>query len=142
MEIPVTELTLARAGQALRRGEFTSRALPESMLERIARLQPKLNCFISVEADCALEMADTADKERAAGRDQGPLHGIPLAHKDAFDREGRVTTVGTRIFTEPATFTSTAIQRLDDAGEVNLGASTWTSWRPTGMAGTGISASA
>ena len=122
MEIPVTELTLARAGKALRAGEFTSRMLTEALLDRISRLQPELNCFISVEGERALDMADAADEELKAGRSRGALHGIPLAHKDAFDREGRVTTVGTVLFTEPATFSSTAIQRLDDAGAVNLGA--------------------
>ena len=116
MNISVTELSLAQASKALQRGDLTSRALTEALLERIARLQPVLNCFISIEADDALAMADAADAEISAGRRRGPLHGIPLAHKDAFDREGKVTTIGTRIFTEPATFTATAIQRLNDAG--------------------------
>ena len=48
MDVPVTELTLATAGAALRRGDFTSISLTEAMLERIAELQPKLNCYISV----------------------------------------------------------------------------------------------
>ena len=122
MNVSVTELTLAQASKALQRGDVTSRSLTEALLERIARLQPVLNCFISVEADDALAMADAADAEISAGRRRGPLHGVPLAHKDAFDREGKVTTTGTRVFTQPATFTATAIQRLNDAGAVNLGA--------------------
>ncbi len=122
MKVPVAELTLARAGAALRNREFTSRALTEALLERIERLQPRLNCFVAVEGERALETADAADAEIAAGRWRGPLHGVPLAHKDAFDREGRVTGVGTRIFTEPAAFTATAVARLDAAGAVDLGA--------------------
>ena len=118
----VTELTLAQAGKALQRRDLTSRSLTEALLERIARLQPELNCFISIEADDALAMADAADAEISAGRWRGPLHGVPLAHKDAFNRDGKLTTVGTSVFTEPATFTATAIQRLNDAGAVNLGA--------------------
>ena len=122
MDVPVTELTLATAGAALRRGDFTSRSLTEAMLERIAELQPKLNCYISVEPDRALEMAEGADREMTSGRWRGPLHGVPLAHKDAFDRKGRVTSVGTNMFVEPAAVTATAVRRLDEAGSVNLGA--------------------
>lgn len=121
MNIPVAELTLAQASKALSAGETTSRVLTEALLERIERLQPELNCFISVEAEHALAMAEAADKEIASGRIRGPLHGIPLAHKDAFDRAGHTATVGTDIFTEPATATSSAIRRLDDTGAVNLG---------------------
>ncbi|MBH62447.1 MAG: Asp-tRNA(Asn)/Glu-tRNA(Gln) amidotransferase GatCAB subunit A [Alphaproteobacteria bacterium] len=122
MDTPITEWTIAKAGIALRQGTITSRELTEALLDRIAALQPQLNCYISVEGERALEMADAADTEIAAGRWRGPLHGVPMAHKDAFDREGHVTTVGTRLFNEPAAVTSTAIQGLDDAGAVNLGA--------------------
>lgn len=121
MDIPLTEWTIAKMGKALQQGRITSRALTEAMLERIAALQPQLNCYISVEGERALEMADAADTEIIAGRWRGLLHGLPLAHKDAFDREGLVTTVGTCLFNEPALVTSTAIQGLNNAGAINLG---------------------
>ncbi len=122
MDIPLTELTIAKAGKALQQGRITSRVLTEAILERITVLQPQLNCYISIEGERALEMADVADVEIAAGCWRGPLHGMPLAHKDAFDREGLVTTVGTCLFNEPAVVTSTAIQGLNNAGAINLGA--------------------
>ena len=122
MDIPLTELTIAKAGKALQQGRITSRVLTEAILERITVLQPQLNCYISIEGERALEMADAADVEIAAGCWRGPLHGMPLAHKDAFDREGLITTVGTCLFNEPAVVTSTAIQGLNNAGAINLGA--------------------
>jgi aspartyl-tRNA(Asn)/glutamyl-tRNA(Gln) amidotransferase subunit A len=116
------ELTLAEVSLAIRRRELTSTRVARDLLERIQRLQPRVNSYIAIEAEAALASAERADREIEAGRWRGPLHGVPLAHKDAFDRKGRVTTVGSKSFERPAAATATVIERLDEAGAVNLGA--------------------
>lgn len=117
----LADLTLAEAGRAVRRGEVTSRRLTEMLLQRIADLNPGLGCFIRVDAERALAAACRADAEIAAGHWRGPLHGVPLAHKDIFDRPGFVTTAGSRIPDRPAKATATVIARLDAAGAIDFG---------------------
>ena len=115
------ELSLREVSEAIRHGETTSVAVTESLLARIEVVQPRINCFISVDRDGAIAAAEVADREIAQGRWRGPLHGVPLAHKDAFDREGQITTAGTKIFDQPAKTTSTVMARFDTAGAVPLG---------------------
>ena len=94
-----------RSGQATRRSvtrrrrrrEVTSEKLTEECLSVIAALNPKLNAFITVTADEALAQARAADKEIAAGRRIGPLHGIPISLKDLIDQEGVRTTAGSLV---------------------------------------------
>lgn len=69
-------------------GALTSRRLTEIYLERIAKVNPKLNCFATVTADIALAEADAMDALTAEGRNLGPLHGIPYGVKDLFDTKG------------------------------------------------------
>ena len=89
---------------------------------RARRLQPVLNCFISLQAEAALESAAAADAALARGDAPGPLHGVPLAHKDMFYRTGHVTTCGSRIRKDfVPDHDSTALARLDKAGAIYLG---------------------
>ena len=81
-----------------------------------------LNCFISLQAEAALESAAAADAALARGDAPGPLHGVPLAHKDMFYRTGHVTTCGSRIRKDfVPDHDSTALARLDQAGAIYLG---------------------
>ncbi|WP_165820262.1 amidase [Microvirga sp. KLBC 81] len=115
-------LDLWQASAAIAEGRVTSVALTESALRRIEELNGTLNCFIRVDATEALETAHERDRELAAGHSRGPLHGIPLAHKDMFDRAGHVSTGGTKILRDRvADETSTVLERLDAAGAVDLG---------------------
>ena len=68
-------------------GALTSRRLTEIYLERIANLNPMLNCFATVTADLALAEADAMDALTAKGRNLGPLHGIPYGLKDLFEND-------------------------------------------------------
>jgi aspartyl-tRNA(Asn)/glutamyl-tRNA(Gln) amidotransferase subunit A len=113
---------IAAAAAALRAGAFTSETLTQAALQRAASAQPVLNAFIEIRADAALAEARERDREAAAGRWRGPLHGIPLAHKDCFERAGRPMTVGSKVL-EPVAGqrTATALDRLDAAGAVDLG---------------------
>ena len=90
----------------------------EVAIRRAEALQPELNAFISLEAEAALEAALRIDQRLAAGDALGSLAGVPLAHKDMYYREGKVTTCGSRIRADfVADRTSTALTRLDEAGE-------------------------
>jgi aspartyl-tRNA(Asn)/glutamyl-tRNA(Gln) amidotransferase subunit A len=77
---------------------------------------------MAIEADAALAAADAADAALAKGGRRGALHGVPLAHKDMYYDAGRVVTCGSAIRRDfVATSTSTALQRLKDAGTIRLG---------------------
>lgn len=117
LDRPLTEVAADLAA-----GSYTSEALTQAALERAHALQGALNCFIAIEDEVALEAARAADRARASGRLLGPLHGVPLAHKDMYYRAGRVTDCGSAVRRGfvPA-ITATVHRRMADAGAVNLG---------------------
>src|SRR6185312_9168560 len=87
-----------------------------------AQWQPSLNAFMTVEAEAVLKTADAADAALARGQVSGVLHGVPLAHKDMYYDAGKVVTCGSLIRRDfVATTTSTALQRIKDAGTIRLG---------------------
>jgi aspartyl-tRNA(Asn)/glutamyl-tRNA(Gln) amidotransferase subunit A len=94
-------------------------------LDRIARIEPVLHAFVSVDAEGALEAARAAEREISAGHYRGPLHGIPIAIKDNYDTVGVATRNGSQVFADrmPAR-DATAWVRLRDAGAVLLGKTT------------------
>jgi aspartyl-tRNA(Asn)/glutamyl-tRNA(Gln) amidotransferase subunit A len=113
----LTEVARAIAGKRLSSHEVT-----RSCLHRIAEWQPRLNAFMAVEAEAALKAADEADAALAKGQSRGPLHGVPLAHKDMYYDAGKVVTCGSLIRRDfVPSITSTALQRLKDAGQIRLG---------------------
>jgi aspartyl-tRNA(Asn)/glutamyl-tRNA(Gln) amidotransferase subunit A len=116
-------LSLTEVAQAIAQKRVSSREVTQSCLDRIAQWQPRLNAFMTIEAGEALAAADAADAALANGNSRGALHGVPLAHKDMYYDAGRVVTCGSKIRRDwVATSTSTALQRLKDAGTVRLGA--------------------
>src|SRR4051812_37168996 len=90
MNDDIASMTLTAVASAIRRKKVSSLEVTQSVLARSDLLQPKLNCFISVEREDVLNAARKADRALAKGRDTGPLHGVPLAHKDMFYRAGKV----------------------------------------------------
>lgn len=115
-------LSLTEAADAIRRGKISSVELTQAALERARKLGPQLNCFALLDADEALAAARKADRGRRQAK-RGPLHGVPLAHKDLFYRKGKVVACGSKIRKDfvPDT-TATVLERLAAAGAVNLGA--------------------
>jgi aspartyl-tRNA(Asn)/glutamyl-tRNA(Gln) amidotransferase subunit A len=117
-----TALSLAEAGRLLRRRRLSSEELTRAYLDRIARLEPALNAFVTVTRDLALRQARAADTELRAGRDRGPCHGIPIGHKDVFLTRGIRTTAGSRILARFVPREDAAVvARLRAGGAVLLG---------------------
>jgi aspartyl-tRNA(Asn)/glutamyl-tRNA(Gln) amidotransferase subunit A len=115
-------MSLTSIAQAIAQKKISSREATQSCLDRIAQWQPRLNAFMAIEAEAALAAADEADAALAKGNNRGALHGVPLAHKDMYYEAGKVVTCGSHIRRDfVATTTSTALQRLKDAGTVRLG---------------------
>lgn len=122
MATPVHHLSLTEVADRIRSRQISSVEVTEACLKQIDRLQPQLNCFISLEAEAALAAAIQADEDLAQGRIKGPLHGVPLAHKDMYYRAGQVTTCGSKICQDfVPDHTATVIQRLEAAGALHLG---------------------
>jgi aspartyl-tRNA(Asn)/glutamyl-tRNA(Gln) amidotransferase subunit A len=115
-------VTLGEAAGALRERRVSSVELTRSALDRIERLNPRLNAFLALLPEYALERAAQADRELAAGTDRGPLDGIPVGVKDVFDMRGVRTTGGGRIYgDEPAVRNAAVVERLEAAGAVIVG---------------------
>lgn len=129
---PWLEATIEQLQAAMGRGELTAAALTQAYLERIAAIDqagPTLRAVIEVNPD-ALAIAAEADRERAAGRVRGPLHGIPVLVKDNIDTADRMrTTAGSLALMEakPA-HDATVVAQLRAAGAVLLGKTNLSEW--------------
>jgi aspartyl-tRNA(Asn)/glutamyl-tRNA(Gln) amidotransferase subunit A len=115
-------LSASDLARAIRSGAATSRQAVEDNLARGEAWNARLNVFVALDAAHARAAADLADSEARRGRFRGPLHGVPLAHKDMYYRAGRIATCGSTLRRDwVATTTATALQRLDAAGALDLG---------------------
>ncbi len=107
----------------VRAGELSARDLVEHALSRIDALNPLVNAFVAVDGERALVEAAAVDSAVAAGRDPGPLAGIPFGVKDLEDAAGFVTTEGSVLFADdpPAQHDSILVARLKAAGAIVVG---------------------
>ena len=122
MSADLRALTLTALSDALRRREVSSVEATRACLDAIDAYDPEINSFIAVERDAALAQATAADHELATGHWRGPLHGVPLAHKDMFYRAGKISSCGSALCVDRvATVTATVQQRMADAGSVYVG---------------------
>ena len=114
----------AEIAAAVRCGDVTAISVVEATLARIARLNPRFNCFTAVTGERAFAEACAVDARRAGGGEPGPLAGVPFAVKNLFDLKGVVTIAGSKIDAErpPAAADATIVQRLIAAGAVPVGA--------------------
>jgi aspartyl-tRNA(Asn)/glutamyl-tRNA(Gln) amidotransferase subunit A len=116
------QLSCARLAAAIRERRTTCIAAMEAVLERAHAVQPRLNCFLRIDEDSALAAAHLADREIARGYVRGPLHGVPMAHKDMYYRRGVVSTCGSKILRDiPAKATARVLEHLDAAGAIQFG---------------------
>ena len=114
--------TIAELARALKARETTAEAVVDRCLQRIAARNPALNAFITVFDAGARAQAREADREMAAGRYRGPLHGVPISIKDLFDVRGSATTAASRVRrNHVAQRDAQSIARLREAGAVFVG---------------------
>jgi aspartyl-tRNA(Asn)/glutamyl-tRNA(Gln) amidotransferase subunit A len=115
-------LSISQAAKLIQDRELAVVQLIEAHLHRIAALNERLHAFITVTADPALENARQADRDIAAGRYRGALHGIPIAHKDIVWTKGVRTTAHSRLLEHwiPEE-DATVYMRLQQAGAISLG---------------------
>src|SRR5271170_3060418 len=115
-------MTIAEAGRKLRSRQISSVELTRHCLDQIAKLNPVLNAFITVTGDSALARAEELDRALAQGDDRGPLHGIPIAHKDLMWTKGVRTTSGSKIFADfVPDRDAPVVKKLAEAGAVMVG---------------------
>ncbi len=114
--------TIEQAHEQIRNGSLTCEALTQYCFERISQLEPRLNAFITLTQQQALDVAATLDAELKSCTSRGALHGIPLVVKDNVDTAGIKTTVGSKLFCDRVPQTdATVVQRLQPSGAVVLG---------------------
>src|ERR1700761_2623564 len=115
-------LSIREQGTALRKGHLSAVSLTKAYLERCHTVGSRLNAFVTLTPDLALEQATQADAELKAGKDRGPLHGIPYAAKDLVTVKNYPTTWGAVPYAHQSfDFNATVIERLNEAGAVLLG---------------------
>lgn len=118
----LTELTIADASVLIRAGKISAVDLTQAYLERIEQLESRINAYITITADLALEQARQAETELAAGYWRGPLHGIPIALKDNMDTAGIRTTAASAVLADRVPAQDAEVwRRLREAGAILLG---------------------
>ncbi|MGH3391241.1 MAG: Asp-tRNA(Asn)/Glu-tRNA(Gln) amidotransferase subunit GatA [Actinomadura sp.] len=112
----------AELGELIASGETSAVEVTQAHLDRIAAVDPKVNAFLHVDAEIALEQARGVDARRAAGERLGPLAGVPIAHMDVFTTRDMPTTCASKILAgwRPP-YDATVTARLRAAGLVILG---------------------
>ena len=116
------DLTIAFLAPLIRRKKISPVEITSFLLERISRLQPSINAYITVTAETALDQARHAEREIAKGRYRGPLHGIPISLKDLIHTRNIRTTAGSRILKDFIPEENARIvNRLLDSGCILLG---------------------
>lgn len=118
----LTYLSGRELAALIRSGEVSSREATEAAIARIEELNPKINAVVTLVAEQALARADEADRQRTAGAELGPLHGVPVLHKDTHATAGIRTTSGSPLLADNVpTSDDLVVARMREAGAVSLG---------------------
>ena len=112
-------MTIREAAAALRSRQVSCLELTNRCLDQIAKVNPRLNAFLTVTEEAARKRASELDSDLANGIHHGPLHGIPIAHKDLIWTRGVRTTSGSKLFADyvPAS-DAPVVEKLNRAGAV------------------------
>jgi aspartyl-tRNA(Asn)/glutamyl-tRNA(Gln) amidotransferase subunit A len=114
--------SLADMATGLKKQQYSSLELTQVFLERIARLNTKLNAYVHVDEESAMLQAKAADLQRRSGLPLPALHGIPIAVKDLCEIEGQIATAGSLAWkSRRSTCTATVVEKLRAAGMIILG---------------------
>jgi aspartyl-tRNA(Asn)/glutamyl-tRNA(Gln) amidotransferase subunit A len=118
----VLYLPVRQLAERIRTRQLSPVELAESYLSRSERWNPRLNAYVTLTRELAMEQARAAEKEIAAGNYRGPLHGIPYAAKDLLAVRGYPTTWGAPPYaTQRFDYDAAVIERLQRAGAVLIG---------------------
>ena len=118
----LTKLSIADASQRIAARELSPVELTRAYLERIESVEPRVNAYITVTAEQALEQARALEAELARGRPRSPLHGIPIGLKDNIETAGVLTTAASAVYADRIpTEDAECVRKLRDAGAVFLG---------------------
>ncbi|MBU7575191.1 MAG: amidase [Hydrogenophaga sp.] len=117
----LTQMSLEEACAALAAGRTSSVELLDALLAEARRLDPVIHAVAEWDEDAARAQAAQRDQERQRGQVRGPLHGVPLAHKDLFFRPGRAPLCGSRVPVPAQARLAGVLARLEGAGAVDLG---------------------
>lgn len=118
----LTSLSIHKAADLLKRKEISPIELTQAHLERIQLLDQRLNAFLTVTPELALQQARQAENDILRGEYKGALHGIPLGLKDLYETQGIHTTAGSTFFADYVPDTdAVVVQKLKQAGGVILG---------------------
>ena len=122
-ESDICFMTATEMAQRIRARELSCREVMQAHLARIDRINPKVNAIVTrIPPEQALAAADTADKALALGENTGPLHGLPIAHKDLVPTKDLRTTWGSPIFKDfVPDHDGLIVQRLKKAGAITIG---------------------
>lgn len=125
----LTSLTIAEAAELIRTKQLSPVELTQAHLDRIEKVDPLLNSYITVTGEMALKQARKAEAEIMRGSYRGALHGIPIALKDLFETEGVRTTGGTKFLTNDVPNKDAAVVlKLKIAGSIILGKTNMHEW--------------
>ena len=115
-------LTAAELARLIRQGELSAREVMAAHIAQIERVNPRVNAIVTFLPERALADADAADRKLARREAIGPLHGLPIAHKDLVDTKGIRTTRGSPIFKDQVpTEDALIVERLRQAGAITVG---------------------
>jgi amidase len=115
-------LSAVEMARLIRSKQLSAREVLSAHLQRIERINPKVNAIVTLAADQAMDQARQADEALASGKKVGPLHGLPIAIKDLQPTKGIRTTFGSRIYKDfiPEA-DSLLVERTKDAGAIVIG---------------------
>jgi len=121
-EAELKKLTLAGTARAIARGELKPVELTEAVLHRVEGLNDRMRPFITIMAEHAIKSAAKAERDLAANKPIGPLHGVPISLKDLYDTAGTLTTAGSKVFADRIPVEDgTIVGKLKEAGAVIVG---------------------
>jgi aspartyl-tRNA(Asn)/glutamyl-tRNA(Gln) amidotransferase subunit A len=115
-------MTIAELAPKIKARRISPLELTQAILERIAKLNPIINAYITVDSEGALKAAKAAERQISKGAYLGPLHGIPISLKDLFETKGLRTTGGSKILRDfVPNADATVVTKLRQAGAVIVG---------------------
>jgi amidase len=122
MSADICFMTAVQMAAAIRAGELSVREVMAAHLARIEHVNPQVNAIVTLHAEQAMAAAGAADEAQTAGAALGPLHGLPVAHKDLFLTRGMRTTYGSKVHEHfIPTKSALIVERQQQAGAISIG---------------------